>query len=335
MPKFSIIVPMYNVEQYIAECIESVINQTYRDLELILVDDESMDGTLQIAKQYAKRDNRIIIIEKKHGGLPQTRNFGLNVCRGEYVVLLDGDDYFNTEHLEKAVQVLDQYRCDMCIANNHINFTQNESTVVELFPFHSEMNEYSLEKCLEIIFAQENKLPAAAVLTIYRKEFMDKNLIRYEESYLCSEDLDIFLHSISKTTTIKFIGHEFYYYRQDNLGAMTKNMSGEMYLSRLSIYKKWFDYYNGKCLGKFDCNKITAIIQRDFKQNITGVLTLPSRTDKTAKTVKKYVMDNAYIWSKRKYVFISVMQFYIAILYHRTYMLYKKCVDYCNDCAKF
>ena len=291
--KFSIIVPCYNVENYIVECVESVINQTYSNWELLLVNDASTDGTLNVIRSLEKRDKRIRVFDKEHGGLPHTRNHGLQYVTGDYLMLLDGDDYFTPCHLEKDAEILSSKDVDMIIHNQHTNFTRENSNQVILFPIPKE--EVSDREKLECIFRISNHLPAAAVLTTYRLEFLRKNNQKYGEQYSCSEDLDFFLNAISKNPKIAFAGHEFYFYRQDNASAMTKNISGKMELDRLSIYKKWFDYYRGKYIGEFDCEKICSKIADALLVQIHVCKNI-SKTDLLKKEVKRYLYQNRYLY---------------------------------------
>ena len=97
MPKVSVIIPVYNVEQYLNRCIDSVLNQTYKDFEIILVDDGSTDKSGEICDVYAEKDSRITVIHKENGGLSDARNFGIDAARGDFLTFLDSDDYFHPE----------------------------------------------------------------------------------------------------------------------------------------------------------------------------------------------------------------------------------------------
>ena len=96
----SIIVPVYNVEKYIGKCIESIVNQTYKDLEIILVDDGSTDNSGKICDEWARKDKRIKVIHKKNGGLSDARNAGLDICTGDYIGFVDSDDYIELNMYE-------------------------------------------------------------------------------------------------------------------------------------------------------------------------------------------------------------------------------------------
>ena len=98
-PKLSIIVPVYNVEQYLDKCIKSILNQTFKDFELILVDDGSIDNSGEICDEYAKKDSRVKVIHKKNGGLAAARNTGLIIARGDYVGFVDSDDWIEPRYV--------------------------------------------------------------------------------------------------------------------------------------------------------------------------------------------------------------------------------------------
>ena len=101
MPKVSVIIPVYNVEKYLRECLNSVINQTLKDIEIILVDDGSTDSSLSICQEYAKKDDRIIVLTQQNQGAAVARNNGIKIAKGEYLSILDSDDYFDLSMLEK------------------------------------------------------------------------------------------------------------------------------------------------------------------------------------------------------------------------------------------
>ena len=111
--RFSIIVPIFNVEKYLSQCVESVLGQSYKDYELILVDDGSLDGCSAMCDNFAKRDSRVKVIHKQNGGLVSARKAGVSVAQGEYAVALDGDDWLARDYLEKVNQVIERTNPDV------------------------------------------------------------------------------------------------------------------------------------------------------------------------------------------------------------------------------
>lgn len=113
--KVSVIIPVYNVEMYLDRCITSVINQTYTELEIVLVDDGSADGSLKICEYYAKTDERIVVIHQENKGLSAARNKGIACCGGEFVTFLDSDDFLRADMIEKLFQDIQMYHADMSV----------------------------------------------------------------------------------------------------------------------------------------------------------------------------------------------------------------------------
>ena len=114
-PKISIIVPVYNVEQYLPQCIESIINQTYQNLQIILVDDGSPDNSGRICDEYAEKDLRIKVIHKENGGVGSARNEGINYALGEYIYFVDADDYLESELIDICMNTIIKQYPDMLI----------------------------------------------------------------------------------------------------------------------------------------------------------------------------------------------------------------------------
>lgn len=238
---FSIIVPMYNVEKYISFTINRVLEQSYHNFQLILIDDGSEDNTLTICNKYLLYDSRIKLIKEKHGGQSRARNIGVKYSIGKYITFLDADDYWTIDHLKNLSSYLNN--CDMCIANNHINVNRNQEINVELFPFFDQINDIPSNEKKKLIFNSKHNIPGATVLTTYKRDFLEKYHLKFNEKYLCSEDLDFFMQAINKTDHIRFYNEKFYYYRIDNLNSTVYTMNSKKMYHRLQVYKKWYDYY--------------------------------------------------------------------------------------------
>ena len=117
VPKVSIIVPVYKVEKYLRKCIDSIINQTLKDIEIILVDDGSPDNCGKICDEYAAKDTRIKVIHKENGGLSSARNAGMEVAEGEYIGFVDSDDWIETDYVGELLFCLIQSESDMAICS--------------------------------------------------------------------------------------------------------------------------------------------------------------------------------------------------------------------------
>ena len=120
----SVIVPIYNVAKYLSTCIESILNQTFTNLEIILVNDGSTDNCKEICDKYAKMDSRIIVIHKKNGGVSSARNAGLDICKGDYISFIDPDDYIDSTMYEKMLQIILTKKVDI-VSCNYLRLNSN------------------------------------------------------------------------------------------------------------------------------------------------------------------------------------------------------------------
>lgn len=122
----SIIVPIYKVEKYIHKCIDSIINQTYKKIEIILIDDGSPDNCGKICDDYAKKDSRITVLHKENGGLSDARNAGINIAKGEYLTFIDSDDYVSEDYVKFLVDLIKEYDADMSVCKHTIMCNKKE-----------------------------------------------------------------------------------------------------------------------------------------------------------------------------------------------------------------
>lgn len=145
--KISVIIPMYKVEEYLKKCIESILKQTYANLEIIFVDDGSPDKCGEICEEYKKKDSRIKVIHKENGGLSDARNKGIDVATGKYVTFIDSDDYIEENYIEFLYNLMKKYNADISIGSHKIIYNNriiDKSTYKEF----SENSEKVLEKIL-------------------------------------------------------------------------------------------------------------------------------------------------------------------------------------------
>ncbi len=291
--KFSIISPCYNTEKYIDACVNAVISQTYKNWELLLSDDGSTDNTLNKIRKMEHEDSRIKVFTSSHKGPSAARNIGLNNATGDYLLFLDSDDYISNTHLEHDYSIIKNNSCDMIIHNQHTNFDDTTKKTILLFDYNGEPLSYK-EK-LMLIFSSSYYLPAATFLTTYRLEFINHNNLRFNSDYHTTEDFDLFMSSIAMKPSIQFADHEYYFYRRNNSNSLTQNMTHEYLMQRLDIFKKWYDYYEGKTIGEFT----TVYIQKRISWCILAeIYTWRNMDEKSKNLFKKFYTNNAYLFSK-------------------------------------
>ena len=128
MPKVSVIIPVYNTSKYLNQCLESIQNQTFTDFEAICINDGSTDSSLEILKEFASKDDRFIIINKKNEGQGIARNLGIQQANGEYIIFIDSDDWLETEGLEKAYKKIKEDSADILIFDFYF-FSDKDQTM--------------------------------------------------------------------------------------------------------------------------------------------------------------------------------------------------------------
>lgn len=210
-PKFSIIIPVYNVEKYLKECLNSIVNQTFKDLEIILINDGSTDRSLQICEKYAQKDDRIILINKeKNEGLGFARNTGLEYANCEYISFVDSDDFIATDTYEKIWNVIEKNDTDMIIFGLDLFYEEN------MHPIKSETDWYKLNynKLNAVTPTLMNKINVEVWNKIYKKSIIDKYNLRFPKGIF--EDVYFLYRYMAVIQNIYFENSILYFYRQRN-----------------------------------------------------------------------------------------------------------------------
>lgn len=222
MPEVSIIVPVYNVEKYLNQCVDSILNQTFADFELILVDDGSPDNCGVICDEYAVKDSRISVIHKKNGGVSSARNVGLDVATGKYIMFCDSDDWTEPFWVERMYQTAEEHP-DMCVVANMWSVTGEEEICK---PIGKTVESENAKTYYEV---WENGISPYTPNKIYRRDIIESNQLRFDPSIKLSEDLAFNLeyHEIvrknHKNDVIYiYIYMPLYFYRMNNEGATRK-----------------------------------------------------------------------------------------------------------------
>lgn len=213
MTKFSIIVAVYNIEKYINQCIESIINQTYSEIEIILVNDGSTDNSLHILQEWKQKDNRIKIINKKNGGLSSARNEGLKVATGEYVAYIDGDDWVSPKMFEKLSQKINQFAKPDIVTFSYIEYYLKNAQYIKSY----NINDNKLYQGNQ--FFEKSKFKVQAWSKIYKTSFLNQINLMFLEGRL-HEDVSYTIPLVLCTDTVANINEPLYYYRQNRSGSI-------------------------------------------------------------------------------------------------------------------
>lgn len=207
----SVIIPIYNVEEYLEKCLDSVINQTYTSLEIICVNDCSPDNSAKILQDYARKDDRIKIVNhEKNGGISAARNSGLDVAAGEYIYFIDSDDWIDLDYIEKMVEAIEKNNTDIVLNTNIQSVLDDSITPFVWKRYSKNLPEGEFLETTDAINLSQIMIWAH----LYKKSFLDRYHLRFPEGYLLHEDN--YFHHISKIKCEKifcFYGGS-YYYRQ-------------------------------------------------------------------------------------------------------------------------
>lgn len=288
--KFSIIVPVYNTQEYLKRCIESVLNQTYKNYEIILINDGSTDNSLEILKKY-ESNNKVKIITQKNHGLSYTRNVGISHATGDYVILLDSDDFLEKD-LFKVLN-LNIKNEDMIKFNYNYYFGNGKKKPIQSVKFEDNSGQEALRKLIS-----EKKVFEMSCIYAYKKDYI-KNFKFEEGKY--HEDLGLIPLMIYETKKISSIDYIGYNYDQTNINSITaKNSMEKEYKKALDVmyfFNKVKGIYTDKYLLSFYANavinkykKLDKSYKKDYRDLIKN------------NCVCKYLLNNTFIRKIKKVV---------------------------------
>ena len=294
--KISVIVPVYKIEKYIDDCIESILGQTYTNFELILVDDGSPDNCGMICDKYRKQDARIQVIHKQNGGLSDARNAGLKVAVGEYITFVDGDDMVSEKYLEIMYQAAKYYQADIVqgeFADNkdELGKKQDRTTIV-----------YTREEALNH-YLQQNMVEVIACAKLYSKKCFSN--VEYPKGRINEDNLTTY-KNIWKANKLVCIPNFIYYYRLNPNSIMQSGFSAKRF--EILSFQKEIENYLGIDASSFK-NSIDYAEMRIALRLINDCITsrkdteLSSEMEHAQTIVKEYSPDKSIC--EPKYLFLS------------------------------
>ncbi|SFS85596.1 Glycosyl transferase family 2 [Succinivibrio dextrinosolvens] len=214
IPKISIVVPIYGVEKYLNECVDSILNQTFKDIEVILVDDGSKDRCPQIVDEYAQKDSRVVPIHQENGGYGKAVNHGISVARGEYIGIIESDDWIEPDMFEKLYENAVKFNTDMtkCSFYFYNSFAEQkniayDSAISQIATIPDEV--FSIENFPELLAFQPSIWAC-----LYRASFI-KDIKFLETKSASYQDLPFFVESLCKAQRISFVKEHLVHYRQE------------------------------------------------------------------------------------------------------------------------
>lgn len=293
-PLISIIVPIYKVEKYLEKCVMSIIDQTYQNLEIILVDDGSPDRCGEICEEFAKQDSRIVVLHKKNGGLSDARNAGIEVATGEYFFFVDSDDYIHPQMIEILYQGIKKNKAELSICQFQ-NVAEDKNTDYEsvkqqewiVLESDQDKLEYALGENTTTIFTVAwNKL--------YARRLFDG--VRYPFGKIHEDEFTTYktIHAAKK---IAYIECPLYYYVQRE-GSIMANGFDERNLSVLEAYEERLNLYQLE--KKFDWYEKVLFLNRIFLMRFMKKISLymPEKAELLSRYQKNYRKQVLSNWMK-------------------------------------
>lgn len=329
MTKVSIIVPTYNVEQYLNECMNSIINQTLKDIEIICVDDGSSDSSGSILDEYASIDNRIKVIHKENGGYGKAMNVGLDNACGEYIGIVEPDDYILPEMYEVLYNKAKENDVDLIKADFY-RFTGYGNKLKKIY----NKLDFSGYYYNHVINPQEDQTPFRFIMNtwsgIYRRDFIEKFNIRHNETPGASfQDNGFWFQTFMFASRIYFLDQPFYMNRRDNPNSSVKNkekvycitkeydfikniINSDIKLNKfLGVYwlKKFHNYV-------FNISRIDEKFHKEFMN--TFVKEFQNAKDKNEIDFEIFKSDNLLVLLEQLYS--NPSKFYRAILHKKSFL---------------
>lgn len=227
-PNVSIIIPVYNAEKYIKQCFDSIVNQTYRDFEVIIIDDGSKDNSGNISDEYAKRDNRFKVFHLKNQGAGQARNIGLDKSKGEYIFFIDADDWLNIDAIQKHIDEIKEV--DMVIGCSNNCYFDNDKFKYSKIEYYYPANKYLTRDEVRNMYVDiaVNGVSHAPHNNMYKRSIIEENKIRFPniKKY---EDLAFNNEYIDKINSLSIMDGAVYNYRVSDLKGVAQKLPVNMF----------------------------------------------------------------------------------------------------------
>lgn len=249
MDKISIIVPVYNAEKYLENCLKSILEQTYTNLEIILVDDGSKDNSANICDEYAKKDERIKVVHEQNGGVSKARNTGIDIATGKYLMFIDADDFYEKNSCEVLYNEISSKDADYVIGNYIHTNSAGEKWPKALFDTEVYNNfELSIKDYRKSFFVMNS----VVWNKIFKKEFIEKYNLRFVEGAIAEDAIfSIFCYVNAKKAY--YISNVVYNYRQnENNSSISTNCTKEYFFNINSSYHMLYEIFkNANEMGFF------------------------------------------------------------------------------------
>lgn len=241
MEKISIILPVYNVEKYLANCIESILAQTHQNIEIILVNDGSKDNSLEICKTYVEKDPRIILIDKPNEGVAITRNKGMEKATGDYIAFVDPDDWVEPKMYESLLKQIKKWDSPVCLCNFYKDTKRRSQPKVFEFEDEVLVEHQIVDKLINDMIGVADLLPKYTMIMgsvwrgLYKREFINTHQLRFIPKLTIMEDLVFMVQVLLKCNKVAIDQNTWYHYVQHG-GSALHSYNHQLWEDQLVVY---------------------------------------------------------------------------------------------------
>lgn len=262
--KVSFILPIYNVEKYLSECVKSILAQTYSDFEILLVDDGSPDNCPALCDEWARKDNRIKALHKPNGGLSDARNYGLDHAQGDYVVFVDSDDFWvNKDCLKHLMNVVDAHpECDF-IGYNCSYYYSDTKTYAKWVRYDENLVVPTYKNVAICSLVTSGTMPMSACLKIIKRKSLSDMGLRFIKGTI-AEDIPWFIDLLDGSKKCMFVNQYIYAYRQNVAGSITTSGNPKSTSDLFTIVKNEIKKMDSRNISKEAKEALYSFLAYEF-----------------------------------------------------------------------
>ena len=325
MPKLSIVVPIYNGEKYLRKCADSILSQNFIDFELVLVDDGSKDGSLEICYEYEKADSRVVVFHKENAGLVAARKSGVSIAKGDYIGFVDCDDYIDGDMYCELISTAEKDGSDIVAGGVLLEYKYSNSEAYHLIStgYYNKlhMSKYVFPKMLTYSGFVNFGIIPGVVVKIFKKEVLEKAFDKVSNELTIGEDVAITAHSFDCANSVSIIHSASYHYVQyeesmihkfnskrfdyvRNLYNCIMTVENEDYKKQIPLYISWLIFQSIT-----ECIKKSGYTKKEMKDYILNILNddISKRCLKESDASKLSIKDKTKIFLMKHKMVCALM----------------------------
>ena len=292
--ELSVIIPIYKTEEFLTECVDSILDKADEDVEVVLVDDGSPDGCPEICDRYADRDPRVRVVHKENGGLSSARNAGLAVAKGRYVTFVDSDDQIFPDSLPEILTWIRTAGADMCFLRAFKLFADGTMRDLGENIDGSQLRAKSREEAIRHL-ASRSKYPGSAWAKVFRRDFLIENNLHFPYDRRYSEDLGFIRDCVLRAESFDALDVPYYQYRQGRTGSITQQIKAKNFNDLLQFITESAEKLTENRKAKDPVNGlIMSFVAYEYSILLYGYTRIPKEDKKAALAAMK-----PYAWTLR------------------------------------